>query len=75
MDSAGGLYWSPLGEAFFKEGHDDGWRHYAVCFDGRKTGMLIMTNSSNADDLYATLLESLLRDVYTPYEWEGFKRP
>jgi D-alanyl-D-alanine-carboxypeptidase/D-alanyl-D-alanine-endopeptidase len=70
-----GLYWTRHGEAFFKEGHDDGWGHYVVCFDRPKVGILIMTNSSNAEDLYGTLLETLIRDRYTPYEWEGFKKP
>src|SRR3954447_15674730 len=27
-----GSYWSPYGEVFFKEGHDEGWRNYAVGF-------------------------------------------
>jgi len=69
-----GLYWSPRGEAFFKEGHDDGWRNYVVCFAESQSGVLIMTNSSNGEDLYAPLLENLIRDTYTPYEWEGFRR-
>jgi CubicO group peptidase (beta-lactamase class C family) len=68
-----GLYWSPYGEAFFKEGHDDGWRSYVVCFDKPKSGMLIMTNSSNGEDIYSGLLEELLRDTSTPLQWEGFK--
>jgi CubicO group peptidase (beta-lactamase class C family) len=36
-----GLYWTRYGRAFFKEGHDEGWRHYVVCFDRSKTGMLM----------------------------------
>ncbi len=68
-----GLYWSPYGEAFFKEGHDDGWRHYVVCFDKPRTGILIMTNSSNGEDLYSGLLENLIQDTFTPLVWEGFK--
>jgi len=70
-----GLYWTPYGEAFFKEGHDEGWRHYVVCFPQPRSGILIMTNSSNGEDLYGSLLEVLIRDTYTPYEWEGFKKP
>ena len=31
-----GLYWTPYGKAFFKEGHTEGWRNYAVCFDKKK---------------------------------------
>jgi hypothetical protein len=69
-----GLYWSERGEAFFKEGNDDGLRHYVVCFAQPQTGVLIMTNSSNGEDVYAPLLENLIRDTYTPYEWEGFRR-
>jgi len=44
-----GLFWTPHGQAFFKEGHDDGWRNYVVCLDKPKTAMLIMTNSSNGE--------------------------
>lgn len=67
-----GLYWTPRGKAFFKEGHDDGWRHYFVIFNDSGTGMLIMTNSSNGEAIYQELLEMLLKNPYTPVEWEGF---
>ena len=33
-----GLYWTPYGRAFFKEGHDEGWRHYTVGFDKSGNG-------------------------------------
>ncbi len=69
---AWGLYWTPYGKAFFKEGHDDGWRNYAVCFDDAQIGMVIMTNSSNGEGIYKELLETLLKNTYTPIEWEGF---
>jgi CubicO group peptidase (beta-lactamase class C family) len=69
-----GLFWTPYGEAFFKEGHDEGWRHYVVCFDKPKIGILIMTNSSNGEDIYDTVLRTVLRDTFTPLEWEGFRR-
>jgi CubicO group peptidase (beta-lactamase class C family) len=67
-----GLYWTPYGKAFFKEGHDEGWRNYAVCFDKSKTGLLIMTNSSNGEGMFKELLETLLKNPYTPIEWEGY---
>jgi len=69
---AWGLYWTPYGKAFFKEGHDDGWRNYTVCFDDAKTGIVIMTNSSNGEAIFKELLETLLKNSYTPIEWEGF---
>ncbi len=67
-----GLYWSPYGEAFFKEGHDDGWGNYMVVFDKQKTGILIMTNSSNGEGIFKELLETILKDTFTPLEWEGY---
>jgi CubicO group peptidase (beta-lactamase class C family) len=69
---AWGLYWTPYGKAFFKEGHDEGWRHYTVCFDDHKNGILIMTNSSNGESIYKELLETVLKNTFTPIEWEGF---
>lgn len=67
-----GLYWSPQGKAFFKEGHTDGFRNYAVCFDKLGTGIVILTNSSNGEGIFEYLLEALLKDTYTPIEWEGY---
>ncbi len=67
-----GLYFTPYGRAFFREGHDEGWRHYTVDFDKSGTGILIMTNSSNGEGIYRPLPETLLRNTYTPIEWEGF---
>ncbi|HXN19019.1 MAG TPA: serine hydrolase [Candidatus Binatus sp.] len=67
-----GLYWSPHGEALFKEGHDDGWRNYCVGFRMPKAGMIIMTNSGNGEGIYKELLEKVLADTYTPIEWERF---
>ena len=66
-----GLFQSPYGEAFFKEGHDVGWRNYTVCFERPKTGIVIMTNSGNGEGIFMPLLETLLKDTYTP-EWEGY---
>src|SRR5262249_1076109 len=51
-----GLYSSPYGKAFFKEGHDEGWRHLALCFDNG-SGILIMTNSSNGEGIFKPLID------------------
>src|SRR5215831_4233390 len=67
-----GLYSSPYGPAFFKEGHDEGWRNYTVCFPQPGSAMLIMTNSSNGEGIFKELLETLLKDTFTPIEWEGY---
>jgi CubicO group peptidase (beta-lactamase class C family) len=67
-----GLYWTPYGKAFFKEGHDDGLCHYTVCFDDKKLGIIIMTNSANGESIYKELLETLINNTFTPIEWERF---
>jgi len=67
-----GLYWTPYGKAFFKEGHEAGHMNYAVCFEEKKSCMVMMTNSSNGEGVYKELLETLQKNTYTPIEWEGF---
>ncbi len=67
-----GLYSSPYGKAFFKEGHDEGYRNYAVVFEQPRDGIVIMTNSSNGEGIFKELLETLLKDTFTPIEWEEF---
>jgi CubicO group peptidase (beta-lactamase class C family) len=67
-----GLYWSPYGKAFFKEGHQDGFRNYTVIFEKSMDGIVIMTNSSNGEGIFKELLEVLLKNAFTPIEWEGF---
>jgi len=67
-----GLYTTPLGDAFFKEGHDEGWRNYTVYFSKPRIGIVIMTNSSNGEGIFKEILESVLKNTFTPIEWEGF---
>jgi CubicO group peptidase (beta-lactamase class C family) len=66
-----GLYRSPYGPAFFKEGHDDGWRNLALCFRSGD-GMLVMTNSSNGEAIFKPLVDALLGETAFPFEWEGY---
>lgn len=66
-----GLYSSPYGKAFFKEGHDEGWRHLALCFLNG-TGILIMTNSSNGEGMFKPAIDSILGPTSFPFDWEGY---
>ncbi len=66
-----GLYKSPYGPAFFKEGHDDGWRNLALCFSNGD-GMLVMTNSANGEGIFKPLVETLLGETSFPFDWEGY---
>ena len=67
-----GLFQTPMGEAFFKEGHDDGWDHYTVNFDSKKIGIILMSNSGNGSSIFVPLLERLIDDTFTPWNWEGY---
>jgi CubicO group peptidase (beta-lactamase class C family) len=66
-----GLYSSPYGKAFFKEGHDEGWRHLALFFRNG-SGMLIMTNSSNGEGIFKPLIDSLLGATSFPFDWDSY---
>jgi CubicO group peptidase (beta-lactamase class C family) len=65
-----GLYHTPHGWAFFKEGHDEGSRTYVVCHEDQATCMVIMTNSSNGEGIYSALLKGVLGDTWNPIDWE-----
>ncbi|MFZ6720516.1 serine hydrolase domain-containing protein [Undibacterium sp. Ji49W] len=67
-----GIFQTPHGKAYFKEGHDDGWENHSVVFDKQKTAVVIMSNSANGDHIFKDLLELLIQDVYTPWKWEGY---
>lgn len=67
-----GVMQTPYGPAFFKEGHDDGWENYMIAFDGPKTGLVVMTNSSNGGSIFRELLATLIGDTFTPWEWNRY---
>ena len=67
-----GLLRTPHGRAAFKEGHGDGFQHYAILFPDRELGVLLMSNSDNAESIFGPLLRLTIADTYTPLEWEGY---
>ena len=66
-----GLFNSPYGWAFFKEGHNDGWEHYCINFPDKRISLIIMTNSSNGESIFKELVE-IITGVTIPWEWEGY---
>jgi CubicO group peptidase (beta-lactamase class C family) len=60
------------GPAFFKEGHGDGAQNYIICFVQPRSCMIMLTNSDNGELAFRPLLETLLGDTVTPWEWEGY---
>ena len=70
-----GLFDSPYGRAFFKEGHDDvSWRNYVVAFDGPKSAIIMLSSSANAEPMFPELLAEVLGDTYSPVKWMGYER-
>jgi CubicO group peptidase (beta-lactamase class C family) len=67
-----GLFKTPYGSAFFKEGHDDGWGHYVICIPDKKTALLIMTNSSRGEGIFKELVQKIM-GLEIPWEWEGYR--
>jgi len=66
-----GLFVTPYGKAFFKEGHDDGWGHYMICIPEKNTALILMSNSSNGEKIFTRLVEKIM-GVMIPWEWEGY---
>jgi CubicO group peptidase (beta-lactamase class C family) len=67
-----GVYDSPHGHAFFKEGYDDGTRNYALCIQPRRACILLLSNSARADGIFKALVDEMMGDVALPWRWEGF---
>jgi len=63
---------TPFGPAFFKEGHGDGAQNYMICFERRQICAILLTNSDNGEHAFRPLLETILGDTVTPWEWEGY---
>ncbi|MFB9845241.1 serine hydrolase domain-containing protein [Mucilaginibacter ginsenosidivorans] len=66
-----GLFQTPYGRAFFKEGHGFGWQHYSIAIPQQKTALIIMSNSDNAESIFTELVQKLT-GVTIPFEWESY---
>jgi CubicO group peptidase (beta-lactamase class C family) len=67
-----GILQTPYGFGAFKEGHGDGFQHYAIMFPDKQMGILIMTNSDNGESIFKELLEVAIGDKYTPWRWQNY---
>jgi CubicO group peptidase (beta-lactamase class C family) len=67
-----GVFETPHGHAFFKEGHDDGTANYALCVEEKRACILLLSNSTRAEAIFVSLVHRLLGDVPIPAEWEGY---
>jgi len=67
-----GTFESPRGPAFFKEGHDDGTNNLFVCLERSKTCVLLMSNSSRGESIFAYLLDDVLGKTCFPWYWNSY---
>lgn len=67
-----GVFKSPHGAAWFKEGNDRGFRNHMVVFPAKGTALVMMSNSDNAEGIFKELQATLIGDVYSPWEWDGY---
>ncbi|NVD73151.1 beta-lactamase family protein [Duganella sp. BJB1802] len=66
------VYESPLGPAFFKEGNDDGTNNFALGFLRPQSGVVMLSNSSNADRMFLPAVEYLFGRTCLPWFWMGY---
>lgn len=67
-----GIFTTPYGQGYFKEGHGEGFQHYSVIFPEKDLGILLMSNSDNAESIFKDVLEIAIGDTYTPWFWENY---
>jgi D-alanyl-D-alanine-carboxypeptidase/D-alanyl-D-alanine-endopeptidase len=67
-----GVLQSPYGTGAFKEGHGDGFQHYSIVFPEQGIGVLLMSNSDNAESAFPELLRLTIADRFTPVDWENY---
>ncbi|MGE0596464.1 MAG: serine hydrolase domain-containing protein [Hyphomonadaceae bacterium] len=67
-----GVYEGSRGRAFFKEGNDDGWSHVTLAFAEDQAALVLMSNSNNAQGVFAYLIEDLAGEACLPWFWMGY---
>ncbi len=67
-----GVFETPSGHAFFKEGHNDQTANYALCVAARRDCIVLMSNSVRAEGIFVPLIESLFGPTNLPWAWEGY---
>lgn len=66
------LYRSPRGPAFFKEGNDDGTNNFALGFARQRDGMVLLSNSSNAQAMFLPAVEYVYGKTCLPWFWMNY---
>ena len=72
--SAGDFTPAPTAKRFSRKATTTAGAIIASISANPKWAMVIMTNSSNGENIYDELLQKLQKNNFTPLEWEGFPR-
>lgn len=63
-----------FGRAFFHTGHEKGTQNYNVTFADKGIGVVFLSNSDNFESVARELAETVIGDVYSPFDWLGYPR-
>ena len=66
-----GLFKTPYGPAFFKEGHGIGWVNYVIGIPAQKFALVILCNDANGESIFKELVQDL-SGVTIPWYWENY---
>ena len=64
------VFEGPQGKAFYKGGHDDWTNNVAVCVEGKKQCILILSNSIRAETIIPLLVTNLFGETGLLWSWE-----
>jgi CubicO group peptidase (beta-lactamase class C family) len=67
-----GVFETPYGHAFFKEGHDEGTANYVLCVEPKRACIVMLANDVRAEKIFVPLVRRLFGEVNLPADWEGF---
>jgi CubicO group peptidase (beta-lactamase class C family) len=67
-----GVFETPYGHAFFKEGHDEGTANYVLCVQPKRACIVMLANDVRAELIFVPLVRRLMGEVNLPADWEGF---
>jgi CubicO group peptidase (beta-lactamase class C family) len=67
-----GVFETPYGHAFFKEGHNDSTSNYALCIAARRDCIVLMSNSARAEGIFFNLVSDLLGPTNMPWSWHPY---
>ncbi|MES1202083.1 MAG: serine hydrolase domain-containing protein [Pseudomonadota bacterium] len=67
-----GVFETPYGHAYFKEGHDDGTANYGLCVAPHGDCILLLSNSVRAEGLFKYLVDDLMGDTHLPWAWQSY---